>query len=115
MNHNVDSSRDGCYLPGPVMERSRHRALRRASIGFLLALLLVPLALAAHTHRDSVASDSCATCVAVHHTPTLAAPSPAVAASPILLVALGPQRPAVHASADRVAPTGRGPPILTVS
>jgi hypothetical protein len=51
----------------------------------------------------------------VHHTPTLAARSPAVAASPILLVALGPQRPSVHASADRVAPTGRGPPILTVS
>ena len=97
------------------MERSRHRALRRASIGFLLALLLVPLALAAHTHRDSVASDSCATCVAVHHTPTLAAPSPAVAASPVRLVALVPQRPSARVSAERLVPSGRGPPILTVS
>jgi hypothetical protein len=97
------------------MQRSRHHTVRRASIGFLLALLLVPLALGGHTHPDKVASDSCAKCVAVHHTPTLAAPPPGVAASPILLVALGPQRPAVHASADRVAPTGRGPPILTVS
>jgi hypothetical protein len=97
------------------MERSRHRASRRASVGFLFALLLVPLALAAHTHRDSLASDSCATCVAVHHTPTLAAPSPAVAASPVRLVALVPQRPSARVSAERLVPSGRGPPILTVS
>ena len=115
MDHNVDSSWDGCYPPAPVMQRSRHRVVRRASIGFLLALLLVPLALAAHTHRDSVASDWCATCVAVHHTPTLAAPTPGVVANPVRLVAPVPQRPGVRASGERVVPSGRAPPIRTVS
>src|SRR5262245_19113220 len=97
------------------MRRSRHRTVRRASIGLLLALLLVPLALGGHTHRDRVASDSCAACVAVHHTPTLAAPPPGVAASPIRLGALGPQLLGLRASAVRVAPSGRGPPIGTLS
>ena len=97
------------------MQPFRHRVVRRAGIGFLLAVLLVPLALAAHAHRDRVASDSCATCVAVHHTPTLAAPPPGVVASPVRLVALLPQRPDVRASGERVVPCGRAPPILTVS
>src|SRR5262245_54710243 len=92
-----------------------HRTSRRAQIGVLIVLLLVPLALAAHTHQGSVASDSCATCAAVHHTPTLATSQPDTAESPLRPVAFVIHRCSVRAVADRAAPSGRGPPTLAVS
>jgi len=89
--------------------------LRFASIGFLLALLLVPLTLATHNHSGSVASDSCARCVAVHHTPTLATPPPGVIASWAGRVAVVSRPPDVRVWAERMALSGRGPPTPAVS
>jgi hypothetical protein len=98
-----------------VIRRRSHRTVRRASIGFLLALLLVPLALAAHTHPDSIAPRSCATCIVAHHTPTLATSLPAVVAGAVQCIAVASQPTRAPAWTERVAPSGRGPPVLTIS
>ena len=98
-----------------MIRRRSHRTVRRASIGFLLVLLLVPLALAAHTHPDSVAPGSCATCIVAHHTPTLAASMPTVVATPVQCITVASQPAGAPAWTERVAPSGRGPPVLTLS
>jgi hypothetical protein len=98
-----------------VIRRRSHRTVRRASIGFLLALLLVPLALAAHTHPDTVAPGSCATCIVAHHTPTLATSLPTVVARAVPCIAVASQPTAAPAWTERVAPSGRGPPVPTLS
>jgi hypothetical protein len=98
-----------------VIHRRSRRSTRRASIGLLLALLLVPLALAAHTHSDSVAPGSCATCIVAHHTPTLAASLPAVVGGAVQCIAVASQPTGAPAWTERVAPSGRGPPVLTIS
>jgi hypothetical protein len=91
------------------------RAARGASIAFLVGLLLVPLALAAHTHSDSVAPGSCATCIVAHHTPTLATSLPAVVARAVPCIAVASQPTAAPAWTERVAPSGRGPPVQSLS
>jgi hypothetical protein len=98
-----------------VIRRRSSRTARRASIGFLLALLLVPLALAAHTHPGSITSGSCATCIVAHHTPTLAASVSAVVATAVQCVPLATRPAGVPAWTEAVAPSGRGPPALTLS
>jgi len=98
-----------------VIRRRSHRAAGRASIGFLFVLLLVPLALAAHTHPGSVAPGSCATCIVAHHTPTLAASVPTVVATAVHCIPVASQPTGAPAWTERVAPSGRGPPALTFS
>lgn len=97
------------------MIRRSHRTARSASIAFLLALLLVPLALAAHTHPGNAAPGSCATCIVAHHTPTLATSLPTVVARAVPCVAVASQPTAAPAWTERVAPSGRGPPVPSLS
>jgi len=97
-----------------VIRRSNRRSAR-ASIGILLVLLLVPLALVAHTHPGSVAPGSCATCIVAHHTPALAASLPTVVASSVQCVPLASQSAGSPAWTETVTPSGRGPPVLTLS
>ena len=97
-----------------IRRRSRQTA-GRASIGFLLVLLLVPVALAAHTHPGSVTPGSCATCIVAHHTPTVGASLPTVAATSIQCVPLASRPADVSAWTEIVTPSGRGPPALTLS
>ena len=98
-----------------MIRRRTHRTAGRASIGFLLVLLLVPLALAAHTHPGSVAPGSCATCIVAHHTPTLAAAVPTVFATAVQCIPLATQPAGAPAWTEAVAPSGRGPPLPAIS
>ena len=98
-----------------MIRRRNSRTGHHASIGFLLALLLVPLALAAHTHPGSIPPGSCATCIVAHHTPTLAASVSAVIATAVQCVPLVTRPAGVPAWTEIVAPSGRGPPALTFS
>ena len=98
-----------------MIRRRSHRTAGRASIGFLLVLLLVPLALAAHTHPGSVAPGSCATCIVAHHTPTLAASTPTVVAASVHCIPVASQPTAAPSWNERLAPSERGPPVPTLS
>ena len=98
-----------------MIRRRSHRTAGQASIGFLLVLLLVPLALAAHTHPGSVAPGSCATCIVAHHTPTLAASVPTVVATVVHCIPVASQPTGTPGWTERVAPSGRAPPVLTLS
>ncbi|HLK11630.1 MAG TPA: hypothetical protein VKW76_09630 [Candidatus Binatia bacterium] len=92
------------------MWRLRQRAARLAGVLSLVALLLVPLALASHVHADPVAARSCAACVAVHHSPAVRSPAPALAAglAAVPVAAAAPARPAGRV--ERSAHAGRAPP-----
>jgi hypothetical protein len=88
----------------------RHRATRIAGIGALLALLLVPIALAGHAHQDDSLSRSCATCVVVHHAPALVTVAPSVLG--FVTRQAAPPNPALPIVGDvvRASHAGRSPP-----
>ena len=89
----------------------RRAAVRLAGTLLMVALLVVPLAASAHTHRDLQAARSCATCVAAHHSPAVVTPANVAAAAAVPALA--------SALPSRVAPTrlhrspraGRAPPF----
>src|SRR5579875_519301 len=74
------------------MSRVRRRGARLAGALSLIALLLVPAALATHVHADPFAARSCAVCVAAHHSPAVTSRGPAVAEA-VFLAAGPPRRP----------------------
>lgn len=60
------------------MCRVRHRVVGLPGLLFLVALVLVPVALAGHRHAAHAAQSlPCATCLTVLHTPATSAPPPA--------------------------------------
>src|SRR5581483_6917036 len=81
----------------------RRRGARLAGALSLIALLLVPAALATHVHADPLAARSCAVCVAAHHSPAVTSPGPAVARG--LFLAPAPGAPRRSPRGDRA----RGP------
>src|SRR5213595_942064 len=78
------------------MRSMRQRVVRLTGALLMVALLIVPVAASAHTHRGLRATGSCATCVAAHHSPAVVMPAVAAAAS--LAVTVAPPLP------SRVAP-----------
>jgi hypothetical protein len=86
------------------------RRWHRAGVLVMLALLLAPLAFAGHAHRDAASARACATCVATHHSPTLATPARAHPAGFRVVVAPS-RRPSPIPSRIEWSPrAGRAPP-----
>ena len=85
-------------------------AVRLASALLMIALLLVPLAASAHTHRDPRAAASCATCIAAHHAPAIVAGAIAAAAVIVSARARMLRPPLVPAHPQRSPRAGRAPP-----
>ncbi len=95
----------------------RRRGARLAGALSLIALLLVPAALATHVHADPLAARSCAVCVAAHHSPAVTSPGPAVARGLFLAPVPGTPRARLAARLERTAHAGRAPPrpVLAVA
>ena len=92
------------------MRSMRQRAVHLAGALLMVALLTVPVAASAHTHRDLRAAGSCATCIAAHHSPAVVMPVVAAAAS--IVVTVVPPLPSRVAPAHpyRSPRAGRAPP-----
>src|SRR5207244_10747684 len=92
------------------MRSMRQRVVRLTGALLMVALLIVPVAASAHTHRGLRATGSCATCVAAHHSPAVVMPAVAAAAS--LAVTVAPPLPSRVAPAHpyRSPRAGRAPP-----
>ena len=92
------------------MRSMRQRVVRLTGALLMVALLIVPVAASAHTHRDLRAAGSCATCIAAHHSP--AAVMPAVSAAASIVVTVAPPLPfrAAPARPYRSPRAGRAPP-----
>jgi hypothetical protein len=96
------------------------RALRRfgtrtAGIALLVVLLLVPLALRAHGHREHTDARPCAVCVVAHHSQVVVTPTTAVASvfqTRITLVVSG-STPETRTA--RSTHSGRAPPHFFAS
>ena len=58
------------------MARLRHGAVQTLGVLCLVALLLEPVVLGGHRHAgNQAASDTCALCIAAHHSPVVTTPS----------------------------------------
>src|SRR2546428_10856744 len=92
------------------MRSMRQRAVRLAGALLMVALLTVPVAASAHTHRDLRAAGSCATCIAAYHSPAVVVP-PVAGAAPVV-VTVPPPLPARAAPAHphRAPRAGPAPP-----
>ncbi len=92
------------------MRSMRQRAVHLAGALLMVALLTVPVAASAHTHRDLRAAGSCATCIAAHHSPGVVMPVVAAAASVVVTVAPPlPSRGAWRRGVREEEPMGRVP------
>jgi hypothetical protein len=97
-----------------VMSGMRQRAVRLFGGLLMAALLLVPVVASGHAHRDLTSSQSCAACIAAHHSPAIASAPAAfggtiLAALPLLL----PTR-VVRDDAHHTPRAGRAPPLAPV-
>jgi len=92
------------------MRSMRQRAARLTGALLMVALLTVPVAASAHTHRDLRAAGSCATCIAAQHSPAVV--RPVVAAAAPVVVTVAPPLPSRVAPAHpyRSPRAGRAPP-----
>src|SRR5437867_6617123 len=92
------------------MRSMRQRVVRLTGALLMVALLIVPVAASAHTHRGLRATGSCATCIAAYHSPAVVMPVVAAAAS--IVVAVAPPLPSRVAPAhpQRSPRAGRAPP-----
>jgi len=86
--------------------------MRTASALLVVALLIVPIAASAHTHRDLQAARSCATCVAAHHSPAIVVPAIGAAASIQATADLPSTVRIAPAHPQRSPRAGRAPPLL---
>jgi hypothetical protein len=92
------------------MRGMRRRVVGLASALLMVALLVVPIAASAHTHRDPGAARNCATCVAAHHSPAIVMPAIQAAASPCATLALPLPSRVAPAHPHRSPRAGRAPP-----
>jgi len=92
------------------MRGMRQRAIRLTGALLTVALLTVPVAASAHTHRDLRAAGSCATCIAAHHSPAVVMPAVATAAPVVVAVAPAPPSRVAPAHPYRSPRAGRAPP-----
>jgi len=92
------------------MRSMRQRVVRLTGALLMVALLIVPVAASAHTHRGLRATGSCATCVAAHHSPAVV--MPAIAATGSIAITVAPPLPSRVAPAHpyRSPRAGRAPP-----
>jgi len=88
----------------------RQHAVRLIGTLLMVALLAVPVAARAHTHRDLRAAGSCATCIAAHHSPAVV--MPAIVGAVALGVTVAASLPSRVAPAHpyRSPRAGRAPP-----
>ncbi len=88
----------------------RQRAIRLTGALLMVAVLTVPVAASAHTHRDLRAAGSCATCIAAHHSPAVVMPAVATAAPVVIAVVPAPPSRVAPAHPFRSPRAGRAPP-----
>ncbi|MCW5890785.1 MAG: hypothetical protein KIT14_09555 [bacterium] len=92
------------------MPRVTHRRARVLSL-VLAVLLLVPLFLEGHAHRDEQSREHCAVCV-VTHAPALTPATPTSGGTVLTATTLRATTPPSYGGVDRPTPAGRGPPAL---
>jgi hypothetical protein len=98
------------------MRHLRHRYFRRLSSLLFVALLLVPIALSGHRHKnDATQAGRCAACIVVHHFPAASARVAAHVAPVVVALRLPGSVPAVLASDARPLALGRAPPLASAS
>ena len=93
------------------MRRARHR-VGLPGLVLLVALALVPVALAGHRHATHTAQASpCATCLTVLHTPATGAP-PVAHVDPVFVgIRVAEGAPPVQSAEESPLPVGRAPPV----
>jgi len=96
------------------MKRRRRGVRGVVRVLFLVALLLVPVALGGHGHADHDATRPCAVCLAAHHTPGAVTPALHLAASFIGSIAAPAAPERVPLRSLRSPHIGRAPPLVTV-
>jgi len=92
------------------MRGMRQPAIRLTGALLMVAVLTVPVAASAHTHRDLRAAGSCATCIAAHHSPAVVMPAVATAAPVVIAVVPAPPSRVAPAHTFRSPRAGRAPP-----
>src|SRR2546422_3994043 len=92
------------------MRSMRQRAVHLAGALLMVALLTVPVAASAHTHRDLRAAGSCATCIAAHHSPAVVMPVGAAAPSVVVTVVPPPPSRVPPPHPHPAPPARRAPP-----
>src|SRR5438128_992341 len=96
--------------------RTARRSVRGvARVLFLVALLLVALALGGHGHANHQVARSCAVCLAAHHTPGLVTPGVGVAANFVEASAPLAVPELIPLPAARSPHRGRAPPLAASS
>jgi hypothetical protein len=107
----LDSVSERALQLAALMARMRDRFRRRATIGFLVALLLVPVALSAHNHASEASSTHpCAACTVTHHLPILSTAGAAPLVVAVVCTAAGAPRFVAPSRVDRAPRIGRAPP-----
>jgi hypothetical protein len=93
------------------MRGSRQRLLQYAAPVLLILLLLAPIVASGHDHMAHPSAQTCAICVATHHTPVVGS-SPVVVrvAAPVVLgveraVAPRPTAPLYRSATNRAPPS----------
>jgi hypothetical protein len=89
----------------------QHRLRNRTSVLFLVALLLVPVAVSGHNHTGRSAHP-CSICAVARHTPSVSTAPPTLLLTRFTSLIAVPRPPAAPARTDQSPPTGRAPPTL---
>src|SRR2546425_13184550 len=92
------------------MRSMRQRAVRLTGALLMVALLTVPVAASAHTHRGLRAAGACPSCIAAHHSPAVVMPAGAARASVAVTVAAPLPLRVAPAPPYRAPRAGRAPP-----
>ena len=95
------------------MRGMRDRLRRRATVAFLVALLLVPVALSAHNHASEASrAHPCAACTVAHHLPILSTATTAVLVVALVYSATRTAPALAPLRVDHAPRSGRAPPSL---
>lgn len=93
------------------MGRFRRRLRRPASVLFLAALLLVPVALSGHTHVGQ-STHPCSICSVTHHAPIVGSPAPPELGHTLVALLVAPGVALAPVRTDLAVHAGRAPPVL---
>ena len=97
------------------MANRRHGAGQRLGTFFVIVLLLAPLLWRGHTHaNDQRSADSCAICVAAHHSPSLSTTLAPPIAPLLQWFAVAPAAIGAPVQLRAASHRGRSPPSFAV-